>query len=248
MAPVIEISDLTKSYSGKPAVDTISLNVEEGEIFGFLGPNGAGKTTTLLMLLGLTEPTGGQARVLGYDPVREPLKIKRHVGYLPENVGFYNDMTARQNLDFVARLNGLVGQQADERREQALNLVGLAEEEDKTVGAYSRGMRQRLGIAELLIKDPDLVFLDEPTMGLDPEGITKMLDLIVSLSRDQGITIVLSSHLLHQVQRICTRVGIMIKGRLEAVGPIEELAREKLGTDGKSFTLEEIYMRYFREG
>jgi ABC-2 type transport system ATP-binding protein len=183
--------------------------------------------------------------VLGFDPVREPLRIKRHVGYLPENVGFYDDMTARQNLDYVARLNRIPRDEAAGQIAAALEKVGLAAEGDKRVGAYSRGMRQRLGIAELLIKDPRLVFLDEPTLGLDPDGITRMLDLIVSLSREQGISVLLSSHQLHQVQRICNRVGIMIRGELVAVGAIDELAKIKMGDEAAS--LEEIYMRYFQE-
>jgi len=246
MARIIETQDLGKSYGRQAAVDGLNLAVEEGEIFGFLGPNGAGKTTTLLMLLGLTEPTSGSARVLGFDPVREPLKVKRLVGYLPENVGFYEDMTARENLGYVASLNGLSGQTARERVSAALDRVGLAQEADKLAGAYSRGMRQRLGIAELLVKDPKLIFLDEPTLGLDPDGINRMLDLILSLSREQGMTVLLSSHLLDQVQRICQRVGIMIKGRLRAIGPINDLTKQ-LGEAAGALSLEQIYMRYYQE-
>lgn len=246
MAAVIETEGLTKAYGRQKAVDDLSFKVEEGEIFGFLGPNGAGKTTTLLMLLGLTEPSWGTARVLGFDPVREPLQVKSMVGYLPENVGFYHDMTAQENLTFVARLNNLSQAVAGERVEAALAQVGLAQEKEKLTGAYSRGMRQRLGIAELLIKDPKLVFLDEPTLGLDPDGINRMLDLIVSLAKTTGITVLLSSHLLHQVQRICDRVGIMRQGRLVDQGSIKELA-QKLGQGREEATLEEIYMRYFQE-
>lgn len=248
MAPVIETEGLTKGYGRQTAVDNLNFSVNPGEIFGFLGPNGAGKTTTLLMLLGLTEPSGGKAKVLGFDPLREPLKVKKEVGYLPEHVGFYDDMTARENLDFVASLNGLSKEEAKARIEGALEKVGLTSESEKLAGAYSRGMRQRLGIAELLIKNPKLVFLDEPTLGLDPDGINRMLELIVSLSKDQGISVLLSSHLLHQVQRICDRVGIMIQGKLVATGTIDELAKQKLGGGGRDqFTLEEIYMRYFQE-
>lgn len=249
MAAVIQTEGLTKLYGHQTAVDDLSFEVDEGEVYGFLGPNGAGKTTTLLMLLGLTEPSGGKAQVLGFDPVREPLKIKRQVGYLPENMGFYDDMTARENLSYVARLNGFSNRDSQDRIEQALDTVGLSDEGGKLASAYSRGMRQRLGIAELLIKDPRLVFLDEPTLGLDPDGINKMLDLIVSLSREQGITVLLSSHHLHHVQRICTRVGIMNKGGLVAQGSIEELGRVKIGIgEGREdFSLEDIYMRYFQE-
>jgi len=247
MAAVIETNSLTRKYGHLTAVDSLSFRVNEGEIFGFLGPNGAGKTTTLLMLLGLTEPTAGTARVLGFDPVREPLQIKRHVGYLPENVGFYDDLTARENLDYVAQLNRLPDGDARRNIETALAKVGLSDVGDKPVGQFSRGMRQRLGLAELLIKEPKLVFLDEPTLGLDPDGINKILDLIISLSRDRGITVVLSSHLLDQVQRTCNRIGIMIKGKMVATGSIEELAKAKATADKAGESLEQIYMRYFQQ-
>lgn len=246
MAAIIQTENLTRRYGRQVAVDGLTLEINEREIFGFLGPNGAGKTTTILMLLGLTEPTSGSARVLGYDPTRDPLEIKRQVGYLPENVGFYDDLTGRENLRFMAELNRLPEAKVTEKVEEALRTVGLNGEGDKLVGAYSRGMRQRLGIAELLIKDPKLLILDEPTLGLDPDGTNKMLDLVHSLSRDRGITVMLSSHQLEQVQRICTRVGIMIRGKLVAVGTIEELAKRKLG-EGGGMNLEEIYMRYFKE-
>jgi len=248
MDTVIETHDLTKVYGKQTAVNRLNLEVRRGEIFGFLGPNGAGKTTTLLMLLGLSEPTAGTARVCGFDPTREPLKVKRVVGYLPENVGFYDDMTARDNLRFVARLNRIGdGAALAGKISEILERVGLGNEAQKRVGDYSRGMRQRLGIAEVLLKDPQVVFLDEPTLGLDPDGSQKMLDFIQSLSREKGITVFFSSHLLDQVQRVSDRVGIMLRGTLVAVGPIQELAKQKLGIEQERYTLEEIYMRYFRE-
>jgi ABC-2 type transport system ATP-binding protein len=247
MEPVIETAELTKRYGQQVAVNHLTLHVSEGEIFGFLGPNGAGKTTTILMLLGLSEPTSGTARVCGIDPTRDPIRVKRLVGYLPENVGFYDDMTGFDNLKFVARLNGLRDGEARPRIDAALEQVGLADEGRKRVGAYSRGMRQRLGIAEVLLKEPRVVFLDEPTMGLDPDGTQRMLEMIQSLSRDRGITVFFSSHLLDQVQRISDRVGIMLKGTLVAAGPIHELAKQSLGIDQQHYTLEEIYMRYFRQ-
>ena len=248
MENVIETHDLTKVYDKQTAVNRLSLKVNRSEIFGFLGPNGAGKTTTLLMLLGLSEPTSGSATVCGFDPTREPLKVKRLVGYLPENVGFYEDMTAVDNLRFVARLNGIKEGGLPGKINAALDRVGLLAEAQKRVGAYSRGMRQRLGIAEVLVKDPQVVFLDEPTIGLDPDGTQKMLELILSLSKEKGITVFFSSHLLDQVQRVSDRVGIMLKGTMVAVGPIQELAKQKLGIDKDQYTLEELYMRYFREG
>jgi ABC-2 type transport system ATP-binding protein len=199
------------------------------------------------MFLGLTEPTSGKVKVIGFDPTRDPFHVKEKVGYLPENVGFYDDMDARQNLQYIARLNRIPDKVSAGRIDESLKVVDLLEEVGKKVGTYSKGMRQRLGIAEVLIKEPKLIFLDEPTIGLDPDGTNRMLDLIHSLSREKNITIFLSSHLLDQVQRICDRVGIMIKGDLVAMGPIEELAKKKLGVDKEHYTLEEIYMRYFKE-
>jgi ABC-2 type transport system ATP-binding protein len=244
---IIETEGLTKRYNSFTAVNQLTFQIREGEVFGFLGPNGAGKTTTLLMFLGLTEPTAGKLQVCGFDPTREPLQVKKRVGYLPENVGFYDDMDARENLRYVARLNNIPDEVSAPRIDQLLGLVGLLEDGSKRVGTYSKGMRQRLGIAEVLVKEPKLVFLDEPTIGLDPDGTNRMLDLIRSLSKEKGITVFFSSHLLEQVQRVSDRVGIMIKGDLVAVGPIEELARSKLGVDKERYTLEEIYMKYFKE-
>lgn len=248
MAAVIETQGLTRRYGRFTAVNEVTLQVNEGDVFGFLGPNGAGKTTTLLMLLGLTEPTAGSARVLGFNPVRQPLEIKRQVGYLPENVGFYGELSARENLAYVARLNRLPEDVARREIEAALAQVGLADVGEKRTAQFSRGMRQRLGLAELLIKNPRLIFLDEPTLGLDPDGINKILDLILSLRRERRMTVMLSSHLLDQVQRTCNRIGIMKQGRLVACGTREELARP--GPDGApgGETIEQIYMRYFQEG
>ena len=244
---VIETNDLTKYYAQQAAVDGLNLQVQEGEIFGFLGPNGAGKTTTILMLLGLTEPSKGEARVCGFNPTREPRKVKRVVGYLQENVGFYRDMTARENLIYVARLNHIPEEISSGKIGEALEIVGLSADAEKKVEVFSRGMSQRLGIAEVLIKDPKVCFLDEPTLGLDPDGAIRMIELIHRLSRDRKITMLISSHNLDQVQRISHRVGIMIKGKLVATGPMEDLAKEKLGVGKKKYTLEEIYMKYFRE-
>ncbi|MGQ9695665.1 MAG: ABC transporter ATP-binding protein [Thermodesulfobacteriota bacterium] len=245
---VIETQDLTKVYGEQTAVDHLNLKIYQGEVFGFLGPNGAGKTTTLLMLLGLSEPTSGKARVCGFDPTREPLKIKRIVGYLPENVGFYDDLNALQNLLYISRLNGISDEMAVEKIKELLKIVDLELDPRKKLGEYSRGMRQRLGIAEVLLKNPQVVFLDEPTLGLDPDGSRQMLELIRSLSQEKKITVFFSSHLLDQVQKISTRVGIMIKGQMVAMGKIEDLAKEKLGIGQEKYTLEEVYMKYFQEG
>ncbi len=234
----IATQELTKRYDGVTVVDNLNLQVKENEVFGLLGPNGAGKTTTILMMLGLTEPSSGTVSVLGFSPTREPLKVKRQVGYLPERVGFYENLTARENLRFIADLNGISYTEASQRAEEVLGMVGLTDNEiaetlgperkiEKTVGKYSRGMKQRLGIAEVLIKRPKLVFLDEPTAGLDPKGINQLLDLIEDLPK-AGTTVVLSSHQLYQVQRVCHSIGILAKGKMVIQGAIDKLGREAL--------------------
>ena len=215
---------LTKKYGDLTAVNQLDLEVRRGEIFGLLGQNGAGKTTTILMLLGLTEPTEGEARVVGLDPARYPREVKRRVGYLPDAVGFYDGMSGRANLRYTASLNGLRGKDAEGAIDAVLDQVGLASRGHDKVGTYSRGMRQRLGIADALVKDPDILILDEPTTAIDPIGVQEILELLQTLSRDRGLTILLSSHLLSQVQSVCDRVGIFAAGRLIGQGTVQELA------------------------
>lgn len=224
----IETKDLTKRYGNTTVVDCLNFLVKENEVFGLLGPNGAGKTTTILMLLGLTEPSGGSARVFDHNPTREPLKVKRIVGYLPEEVGFYDNLTARENLKFIADLNNISPAETEKRIDEVLEIVGLTQERNVTTGKFSRGMRQRLGIADVLIKQPRLVILDEPTSGLDPMGINQLLDLIAGLP-GKGTSVLLSSHQLHQVQRVCHRVGILSQGKMVVEGGIDELGREAMG-------------------
>jgi ABC-2 type transport system ATP-binding protein len=225
---VIETADLTKRYGDLVVVDGLNLQIEAGEVYGVLGPNGSGKTTTILMLLGLTEPTAGAARVLGFDPVRQPLQVKSRVGYLPDQVGFYDELTARENLAYIARLNGFARGRARPRVDEALERMGLSEVADRRVGTFSRGMRQRLGIADILLKRPLVIILDEPTLGLDPEAARDFLQIIRGL-KEEGITVLLSSHLLHQVQAICDRVGLFHRGQKVLEGRVVELARQMLG-------------------
>jgi len=225
---VIETKDLTKKYGDFVAVDGLNLTVKRGEVFGLLGPNGAGKTTTILMILGLTEPTAGSVRVLGFDPARQPLSVKARVGYLPDQVGFYDELTAYENLIYTAKLNGLARHEAYSRIEAALARVGLSEVTHHKVATFSRGMRQRLGLADLLVKQAQLIIMDEPTAGLDPEGARELLNMIRSL-KEEGITLLISSHLLHQVQVICDRVGLFHHGRMMLEGSVDELARRILG-------------------
>jgi len=227
---VVETSELTKNYGDFTAVNKLNLKIEEGEIFGFLGPNGAGKTTTILMLLGLTEPTSGSASVWGFNPSREPLKVKKIVGYLPERVGFYRHLTASQNLMYTADLNSLPKKETEYNIKELLGTVGLSDVGEKPVGAFSQGMKQRLGIADMLIKKPKLVFLDEPTSGIDPNGITEILDLIVKMAK-QKISVIFCSHQLNHVQKICTRVGILAKGKFLAEGSMDQLEKQGKGKD-----------------
>lgn len=222
--PIIELRELTKRYDQLTAVDHLNLTISKGEIFGLLGPNGAGKSTTILMMLGLTEPTSGVSLVDGINSTTHPVEVKRKVGYLPDNVGFYDDMTGMENLVYVARLNGIPPDEARESAKLLLERVGLTEAGGKKTGKYSRGMIQRLGLADVLIKRPEIIILDEPTLGIDPRGIREFLDLIVRLSREERLTVLLSSHHLQQVQEVCDRVGIFVEGRLIALGDIASLS------------------------
>jgi ABC-2 type transport system ATP-binding protein len=225
---VIEVNGLTKRYRAATAVDGVTFNVGTGEIFGLLGPNGAGKTTTILMLLGLSDISAGQARVFGHDPMHEPLAIKRRVGYLPDSVGFYDNLTAADNLHYAARLMGLPAVSRVDKIAAALGRVGLTEVANKKVGTFSRGMRQRLGLAEIVMKDARVAILDEPTNGLDPQASVELLELIRSF-KAHGVSILLSSHLLDRVQSVCDRVALFNEGRIALMGTVPELGRHVLG-------------------
>ena len=225
---VIEAVELTKTYGHATAVNGISFTVGRGEVFGLLGPNGAGKTTTILMLLGLTEVSGGSVRVLGHDPQREPLAVKRMIGYLPDAVGFYDNMSARENLAYTARLIGFSPAEREKRIADALARVRLSDVADNRVSTYSRGMRQRLGLAEILMKGAEIAILDEPTSGLDPQSTEEFLDMIRALKAD-NVTVLLSSHLLDRVQRVCDRVALFKSGNIELLGTVPELAAQVLG-------------------
>jgi ABC-2 type transport system ATP-binding protein len=221
---LIEAHGLTKTYGQTKAVDGIDLTVSRGEVYGLLGPNGAGKTTTILMLLGLTAPVAGTVSVCGLDPARNPLSVKRQVGYLPDAVGFYDTLTGRENLRYTARLNELEPGETERRIDQLLEQVGLTDDADRPVGEYSRGMQQRLGVADALMKDPLVVILDEPTAAIDPEGSAAMQRLISHLAHEEKRAVLLSSHLLTQVQQLCDRLAIFVAGRIIAEGSSTELA------------------------
>ncbi|TZF81167.1 ABC transporter ATP-binding protein [Pedobacter sp. BS3] len=223
---VIELVGLTKQYDSLTAVNHLNLNIRKGEVFGLLGPNGAGKSTTILMMLGLTEPTSGTVRVCGIDPLKHPLEVKRKVGYMPDDIGFYENYSGLDNLLYTAGLNRIPVREAEERAMQLLERVGLRDVAHKKAGKYSRGMRQRLGLADVLIKDPEIIILDEPTLGIDPQGIREFLELIIQLSSKEGITVLLSSHHLHHVQQVCDRVGIFVEGKLLAEGDVSSLSAQ----------------------
>jgi ABC-2 type transport system ATP-binding protein len=246
--PVIETRGLSKRYGSVAAVDGLDLTIDAGTVFGLLGPNGSGKTTTILMLMGLTEVSAGTVRVVGFDPVRNPLQVKRLVGYMPDSVGFYDQMTARENLRFTGRLAGIPPGEIEKRIIEAMERVDLGSVADRRVAIFSRGMRQRLGLADVLLKRPRVAILDEPTSGLDPQSTHELLDLILQL-KGEGLTILLSSHLLDRVQAVCDRVGLFYRGKMVLEGRVDELARKVLGggyritVEARGNDLEQIFRR-----
>lgn len=238
---IIRLSGLTKKYGKFTAVHDLNLSIDKGEVFGFLGPNGAGKSTTILMILGLTEPTSGQVSVGGIDATTHPIEVKRKVGYLPEDVGFYDQLTGVENLCYTAMLNGIPKAEAKEKAVRLMERVGLTEQIKKKTGNYSKGMRQRLGLADVLIKDPEVIILDEPTSGIDPSGVQDFIELIRHLSEKDGLTVLFSSHNLDQVQQICDRAGLFKEGRLLTV---VDLKSEEM----KGQHLDAMYNHYFKGG
>ena len=232
---MIRTENLTKVYNGKPAVDGLNLEIGEGEIFGFLGPNGAGKSTTILMLTGMIEPTAGRCFVDGIEVANDPLAVKRIIGYLPEDVGFYGNLTGEQNLDYFARFYDMNAADRKERIAEILRLVHLDGVTQKA-GEYSRGMKQRLGLAQALINDPKVLFLDEPTANLDPEGVREYRDLVTRLA-GEGKTVFVSSHILSEVRAVCRTVGLLAAGRLVAQGTIDEVARTLASPGGETFRI-----------
>ncbi len=221
--------NLSKKYDRHLAVDNLNISIKKGEIFGLLGPNGAGKSTIILMMLGLTEPTSGSINIGGFNSTREPLKVKRITGYLPEKVGFYEDMSAIGNLFYTAELNNIPYREIPKKIDEALEMVSLSKNKNQPVRTFSKGMKQRLGIADVLIKDPRLIIFDEPTEGLDVKVANQILQTILDLNTRKNITFLLSSHQLNLVQRVCSQVGILSKGKLINQGSVESLGRQLFG-------------------
>ncbi len=225
MAP-IELTDLTKRYGEVTAVDTLDLTVEDGEIFGFLGPNGAGKTTTIDLMLDFVRPTSGSVSLFGLDPREDARTVRQRTGVLPEGFGVYDRLTGRRHVEFVIESKGL-----DEDPLALLERTGIADAADRKAGEYSTGMRQRLGLAMALAGDPDLLILDEPSTGLDPNGAREMRS-VIEAERDRGATVFFSSHILEQVEAVCDRVGILREGALVAEDTIDGL-RAAVGEGGR---------------
>jgi ABC-2 type transport system ATP-binding protein len=239
---IIETKMLTKKYGDLTAVDQLNMNIDEGEIFGFLGPNGAGKTTTILMLMGLSVPSSGTAFVGGFDIVEQSRDIRKIASILPEYSSLYGDLTAYENLDYIGRLNDLSKDEREKRVPEMLEIVGMSDWGDSKAESFSRGMKQRVVIAAALVKGPKVVFLDEPTLGLDPVGTREIRELILRLNKEQDLTVVLTSHILPEIQITCSRVGIINKGRLVVTETIENLTRAMTGSEDRrvEFRLSEV--------
>lgn len=226
---MIKVEQLSKRYGSTVAVDSIDFEVKKGEIVGFLGPNGAGKSTTMRMLAGYLPPTSGRAEVAGYDIFSQSLRAREHIGYLPENVPLYPDMRVNEFLRYRGALKGVPGRRMSERLTDVVELCGLGDVQKKVIGRLSKGYRQRVGLADAMIHEPDLLILDEPTIGLDPNQIRQVRDLIRNLKRHH--TILLSTHILPEVEMLCSRVIIINRGKIEALDTPQNL-RAKLGASG----------------
>lgn len=222
VAIVIETTGLTKRYDEKVVVKDLNLRVFEGEAFGFLGPNGAGKTTTIKMLMGLVQPSSGTGRVCGFDIVHQVLDVRRSCGVLPEPAGFYDNLTARQNLRFYGSLYGLRGRELEEKVLSTLKLVGLSEAVDMKIGKFSKGMKQRFGLAQAIVHDPKVLIFDEPTAGIDPQG-AEDYRLLVKELKSRGKTVFMTSHILPEVEAVCDRIGIIVNGEMRICGNVDEL-------------------------
>jgi ABC-2 type transport system ATP-binding protein len=221
---IIHTTGLTKSYGEAKAVDALDLKIAEGEVFGFLGHNGAGKTTTLSMLTTLITPTSGKASIAGLDLIRDALNIKRLIGYLPENVQLYDTMTGHENLLYFAKLSDVPNPK--EAIERTVNFLEIASYIHKKIGSMSKGMRQRIGIAQAILHNPKVLFLDEPSSGLDPMGMRQLRDIIIRLNTEMGMTIFMNTHLLSEVAAVCTSIGVLNSGKLIYLASVEDTLKK----------------------
>jgi ABC-2 type transport system ATP-binding protein len=232
---VIDIKSLVKKYKNFLALDNLNLQISKGEIFGFLGHNGAGKTTTVNILTTLLPPTSGSAAIAGFDILKDSLEVRKRIGYLPENVKFYENLTAYENLEYLAQLSGM--KSPAKKIKEILEFIDFTGFENKKIGEFSKGMKQRIGIAQAIIHEPEVLFLDEPTAGLDPMGIKKLREVILKINREKEITIFINTHLLSEVSKTCTAIGVLNHGKL--------IYKDSLENTLKKFkdevSLEEIY-------
>jgi ABC-2 type transport system ATP-binding protein len=222
--PAIQVADLTKRYGNFHAVDHLNFQVQKGEIFGFLGPNGSGKTTTIRMLVGLSKPSEGGASILGYNVLSDITEAKRYIGVVPDSSNLYEELSARKNLLFMARLYGVPHNESESRADELLKTFGLYERRDDLFGTFSRGMKRALTIAAALIHGPKVLFLDEPTTGLDVVAARSLRNLISNLHR-RGLTIFLTTHYLEEADLLCDRIAILVQGKIIKIGTPEELKR-----------------------
>ncbi len=212
MVNITEVKNLIKKYGDFIAVDNISFSIKKGEIFGFLGHNGAGKTTTINMLTTLLSPTKGTATVADFDIVKAGMEVRKNIGYLPENIQLYDTLTAYENLEYFAKLSGI--KEPKEKIIEVLKFLDGASFQDKKIGECSKGMRQKIGVAQAIIHDPVILFLDEPTSGLDPFGVKQLREILLKLNKEKGITIFVNTHLLSEVTQICSSIGVLNHGKL----------------------------------
>ena len=237
MASAIGIEKLTKQYGNTTALNALSIEIKQGEIFGFLGHNGAGKTTTINILTTLLAPSSGSAQVCGFDVTSQSLDVRKHIGYVPENVRLYDTMSAESNLLFFAKLSGV--EAPAERISTVLKFLDCPELAKKSVGQMSKGERQRIGLAQAILHQPNVLFLDEPTSGLDPFGIKRLRDLIVKLNREFGMTIFMNTHLISEVSKTCTSIGVLNQGQLVYHDTIDAVMK-RFGDDA---ALEQLYLK-----
>ncbi|MBC5793347.1 MAG: ABC transporter ATP-binding protein [Nanohaloarchaea archaeon] len=233
---VVEINNLSKSFDGFKALENLEMEIQRGEVYGLLGPNGAGKTTLFQTMMGQLTPTSGEVEILGEDAYRDTFEVAKEVSFLPADIRFYDNLTARKNLKYLADLV-----EEDPDIDELLELVNLKEEADKKVSGFSHGMQKRLGIAQTLIKDPEIILFDEPTTGLDPERKEDFKDLIKEINEEKGITVIVSSHILHELEDICDRIGVLKDGNIKVSGTPQGIIEEE-GVD----TLEEAYLEITR--
>lgn len=227
----IEVHQLTKKFNSFTAVDHVSFEVKKGEIFGLLGPNGAGKSTTMRMLCTLTRPTEGWARVAGYDIVKEDAKVREHIGLVAEKLIMYNDLTAWENLKLYGKLYNLSDAQIEKRIDKLLKFVRMEKWKDKRVGTFSTGMKQKINVIRAMIHEPEILFLDEPTLGLDPQSTVEIRELVRRINLEQGTTMILTTHIMVEAELLCNRIGIIDRGKIVALDTPANLKKLVAGSD-----------------